>query len=205
MIALVKSRGVPVIEHLPPLEDDADTRVRPVQEVHRRMRALCVYFMRGQCEMEKVAYADFRAMMDTLKAWGDLSPRETVVVNARVLTPQQVTDSSWSLEAMHALAWSMGLVEELAWPSDMCDMGQMLQIVKSTRPGSALQMRSVGELLDQADLHYRLHWACRQRELDGKEQPQGVETSVVVERRKALEWVILMDGGKGWDGVELST
>jgi hypothetical protein len=201
-IAVLKQRGVPFIEHLPMLEDESQVTLQTVEAIFRRARARTVYFMRGQFAMDGVAIGEFRDRMHELDAWDDLTPEERLVTDAAELTQQNIIDSSWALESVAALTWVMGLSPAMAWPTGLCDASEIIACIRATKTHAGLKLRAVGEILDEADLHYRLHWACRDAMLRGKAEPAGLSDSVIVERRKTLEWVL---ADEPWDDVDLST
>lgn len=199
-IAVLKQRGVPVNDSLPPLGGDADFGVRSAEDVLRRARGRLIFFMRSQFAVDNAPFSEYRKAMNELNAWGDLSPHELKTVEAETLTQRQIVDSSWAIEGVVALAWVIGLEPELGWPSDACDVRRAVTLVRQATSG---KVRPLSEILDAADLHYRIHWACRQLvQLEGKAPPHSVLPSVVIERRHALEWVICPEG---WDDVDLST
>ena len=66
-------------------------------------------------------------------------------------------------------------------------------------------MRPVDEILDAADLNYRYDWACVNARIDRKSLPCGLNESVVVERHKALNWLIGADGAEDWDKIVVNT
>ena len=111
------------------------------------------------------------------------------------------------IEAMWALAWALGLVEAL-------DFGQacspsfvtMLPNLKSGQRAVDLRakasMRPVDELFATMDLAYCLHWAICQAGDAVPVLPGNMGPYVIVERRRALEWVLSADG---WDEVPLDT
>lgn len=202
-IALLKARGVPTIDHLPPLEPEDELEPHTPEEVFRRMRANFVYFMRGQFAMENAPLSEFRERLDKLSAWGDLSPAERAVVESAKPTPQQIVESSWALEAVYTLQWALNLESELPWPNAPCNMEKAFGIVKRETSAANRSVRPLNDLLDQMDLHCRLLWACRQSMLKGKEPPADVNASVVIERMRALGW--LVHRGLGWDDVDLSS
>ena len=70
---------------------------------------------------------------------------------------------------------------------------------------AAARLRSRKELLDQADLIYRLHWACVDARVMGMPAPGGLEEGVVMERHRALFWLAGCDDMCLWDEVDLST
>lgn len=204
-IDFLKGRGVRTIDHLPPIEPDEEVEVHSASEVFRRMRAQCVYFMRGQFAMEResVPLAEFRKAFDRLHAWDDLSPNERKVVDAQSPSRQQIVETSWALEAIYALQWALQLADDLPWPDQMCNMDTAIDVIKKTGSSDGLQVRPTGELLDQLDLHYRLLWVCRDDMLKGKEPPANLNASVVIERVRALDW--LVHRGISWDDANLSS
>ncbi len=65
------------------------------------------------------------------------------------------------------------------------------------------ESRSVSEILDAADLYYRLEWACVDERLKGREM-EDVHPGVVYERHDALNWLIHhMD--REWDDIICDT
>jgi hypothetical protein len=65
-------------------------------------------------------------------------------------------------------------------------------------------IRGKMEILDEADLIYRYHWATRGAELKGKSPPAGLDPGVVYERHYALNWLIGYMGQE-WDDVSTDT
>ena len=70
---------------------------------------------------------------------------------------------------------------------------------------AAAKLRDVSEILDEADLIYRYHWACVDARVNGSEPLQGLEESVVMERRAGLWWMLDIDGQDDWDDVAMDT
>jgi hypothetical protein len=202
-IRLLQARNIPTIDHLPPLDPDEDLSTRPVLDVFHRMRGNFLYFMRGNFALHDVPFAEFRERLDRLQAWDHLSPNERRVVDSPTPTEQQIIQTSWALEAVFALQWSLGLVSDLPWPTALCDMQDTVDIMKATTTCDNLTLRPLSDLLDQMDVHYRLHWACRESMLHGDEPPGELNESVILERRRALEWLVYPD--RPWDDVDLST
>lgn len=66
-------------------------------------------------------------------------------------------------------------------------------------------LRSYGEVLDAADLIYRLDWACVDARVMGMQAPGGLDAGVVAERHRALFWLAGVDSRCAWDDVDLST
>ncbi len=110
------------------------------------------------------------------------------------------------VEGMWALAWAMGIVNEMNFSKD-CDnrFATMLPDIKQSQSSSEFRKkanpRSLEQVVAACDLAYCLHWAIRQSELSGK-QPAKLKPYVVVERRRALEWLL---SEEGWDEISLDT
>lgn len=69
-----------------------------------------------------------------------------------------------------------------------------------------VNLRSIDEILDEADLIYRYHWACVDARIHRKNVPADLDSGVVFERHWGLNWLI----GKGtddgnWDCVSTNT
>jgi hypothetical protein len=111
------------------------------------------------------------------------------------------------IEGMWALAWALSLVLQLDFWKD-CDnrFVALMPNLKVSQSGSELrrkaQLRPVGDLVAACDLAYCLHWVIRQAEIEGKEPPSGLRSYVIVERRRALEWLLSTES---WDSISLDT
>lgn len=117
------------------------------------------------------------------------------------------TSKQWQVECLWALAWCVGCHDHLDF-SDSCpdNFIQMLPDIGAGEPSArfreGLQLREKSEIAAQADLAYCLHWAVRNAELMGQRPPGHIPGNVVVERRRALEWLI---GQDAWDEIALDT
>lgn len=111
------------------------------------------------------------------------------------------------IEGMWALAWALGIAGALdfgqACPSSFV---HMLPNLKHSESSTALRrkaaLRGIEDIASAADLAYCLHWAIRQAELGGSLLVGRVETYVIVERRRALDWLLSVDE---WDQLTLDT
>ena len=111
------------------------------------------------------------------------------------------------VEGMWALAWAIGIANELNFAKD-CDnrfvtiLPNLKQSQRSADFRKQANPRPLEQVVSACDLAYCLHWAIRQSELTGKCPPGNLKPYVVIERRRALEWLL----SKGaWDEVLLDT
>jgi hypothetical protein len=108
---------------------------------------------------------------------------------------------------MWALAWAIGIARELNFSKE-CDSNFVLLLpnLKQNQTSADFRrkalLRSDDQIVLAADLAYCLHWAIRQSELQRKRPPGKVPPYVVVERRRALDWLLSDDE---WDEVSLDT
>jgi hypothetical protein len=66
------------------------------------------------------------------------------------------------------------------------------------------KLRPFAQVLDQADLIYRYHWAVVDARIKNKPSPAGLEPGVVQERHHALNW-LLGYMHQDWDEVSTDT
>ena len=202
--------GIRVPATLPPVVSEIDVVLRPAPEVARRAMALFVVALRAESLMSRdIPVEDLKDRPLALRA---LTPKERVFLNDAAPDQQQIINFAWRYEALWMLAWAIGLVEELCYPSETCDVGILSKILLALDEEALLKKAKLlptETLLDALDLHFRLHWVVRQRQQDGK--PPDDETGgsdldpgVVLERHHALNWLVQYKGAE-WDDVETPT
>lgn len=137
---------------------------------------------------------------------GALSPCERAYLEC-MEDPESDARLKWQVEALWALSWAAGVQDELDFALHCAD--DLVHRLPDLRTGAptapfraSLALRRPKELLRAADLAYCLHWAVVDAHLHGRPIPGAVEAGVVLERRRALEWLI---GDDAWDDVQLDT
>jgi len=111
------------------------------------------------------------------------------------------------VEGMWALAWAMGIASELNFAKD-CDnrFVMMLPNLKQSQRTADFRKKASPRPLEQViaacDLAYCFHWSIRQSEISGNRPPGNLKPYVVVERRRALEWLLSKEA---WDEITLDT
>lgn len=113
----------------------------------------------------------------------------------------------WYIEALWALMWVGRLIDELPFDEGVgSELASLCPAIQRNEAGTKLsgnmQLRTREDLFRMLDLYYRLHWWPWNSQLNGKDTG-SVRLDVIMERRKALEWV--MDPSCDWDNVEMST
>lgn len=111
------------------------------------------------------------------------------------------------IEGMWALAWALGLVPLLDF-SKGCEpqFAALLPNLKVLQPTAVLKgkvsVRPLHEIVEACDLAYCLDWSIRQQLLLSKQVPVKIVPFIVIERRRALDWLV---EASDWDDVSLDT
>lgn len=219
-IAILVSQGVPYIEHLPLRYETEEVTPRDKKEVIER--AVCSFasimcalsISKGEYSQEDRVYAeDFLSKKYNVLEL--LTPMEQQVI-AGTISEAGAINAVWKYEAVWALLWALGIVEELSLPSEICDcdlvMGTMRRFKGLDDFMANTTLRPLEEILQALDLHYRYHWAAVNARVNGSD-PAGIDEEVVMERRAGLEWLCckgqendnLSDTYNAWDYPELDT
>ena len=99
------------------------------------------------------------------------------------------------IEGMWALAWSIRSVSALDFGSP-CPQDFITRLPDLKGNGSsvafrdAAKVRPLSDIVSACDLAYCLHWAIRDTQLRNAKRPGKVEEYVILERRRALEWLL---------------
>jgi hypothetical protein len=117
---------------------------------------------------------------------------------------QMLVDISWREEALHALLWVLRIVDDLP-PDQMCPKQPVYeQLAPGLDPGRAredLRMRPLPQIAAMLDFYYCLHWHARKAQYHGDVWDYQIAPGVVLERRRALEWLFQ---DEQWEDVDLA-
>ena len=111
------------------------------------------------------------------------------------------------VEALNAYAWSLGIVNSFEF-DQVCrnDLIRLFPDIKNN--GNSMtykakaKLRCLEDIVTACDLAYCLHWAIVQSLLENKILHNDVGPHVIIERRRALEWMLSKDD---WDELSLDT
>ena len=198
---MLEAEGVPVNPHLPMIESEATVRIRSAREVADRLLALAVVASKG-------GGLD-QAVVDEIVAERGVRPLFTPAELAFIDDPDPSlhdrTQFSWRYEAAWVLLWALRYIDgPLGRPDRVCDVPRLAVVVRDETDLARHGTCSANDILNEADLIYRYHWAVRQAGLDGNPPPAGLDPGVVMERHHALNWLIgYFDAD--WDDVTTDT
>jgi hypothetical protein len=188
-IRFLEKKGIPYYLYLPCIEPEEETELRTPEEVGIRM--LCLYSVIGTAyDHTDTSYKDY---LKRYRLWRYLTPDElSFITNPE---PDQIDCNffTWRVEALFVLMWAVNLFIRMPFPARQTVNEKIIEkfssFKKSPRPFiRSLKLRSKSQILDKSDLIYRLHWACRQAEIDDDPPPPGVDHDVVIEWHHAINW-----------------
>ena len=201
--AVLSQNKVPVNTHLPYIEDESEALVRSKEEVAKRAMALIVVAVKAEgLEQEVVEY-----LVQTYDLRDVFSPNEVKFIDDKSPSQFDNTQFVWRYEAAWVLLWSLGFVDALEYPSAICDVAATVNFLQQRSKEQFIddsQLRPITEILDQADLIYRYHWAVVDARVNGKPSPSELDSSVVMERHYALNWLIGYMN-QDWDNITTDT
>jgi len=214
-IAVMKEKGIPYIAHLRAAVMESEARLRSPEEIAQRllvMFAVCVY-----CEARNggESWAEAQKYLDrTNEILGGrleqfLTPAEKAFLDVREPEQQELARFSWRYECCHVLMWALGILDELGYPEQICNVSVMAKILwkqeRLERFFESAKPRARDEILDGADLLLRYDWACVDARIHKRASPGGLDDGVVVEWHYAFNWLIGANGGAGWDDISTDT
>jgi hypothetical protein len=196
--------NVPINPHLPLIEEESEAVIRSGQDIARRILILTYLnvVQEGGDKKEIIAFLKNEGL------WNDVSEDEKELLKKTKLTKQDKINLSWRSEGVWLMLWAINKVGELEMPTTQCTINEILcrlpGFLTSTKEFiETATVRPTAEILDMADLLYRMHWSTRQAGLDANEAPADLDDSIVYERHYAINWITYYE--ENWDDVTTDT
>lgn len=190
--------GYPRPHTLPLLDSEQD--LRPLREIESRALVLSA-----------VVAASYGFPRDRVVAW--LEQEELVSALSEVERSFLFDGSGLAqqfqvqVECLCVFAWALEFLPALdfAEPSPN-SLVTVFPDFRQTESGARFRrqarLRDLGSVLSACDLAYCLHWGIHQAAVSSNVMPGRVPPHVVIERRRALEWLLSRES---WDDVSLDT
>ena len=202
----IRAMGLPVLEHLPVVEDEAVLKLRTPAEVARRCLAVAFCAVKGELDDQKEADALVASLTEEYGAATYFSPKEARFLADPNPPRQQRIDAAWRYECVHVLLWAMGTRDALSPPGEICPVPEDMKLLRGAKPAefvAGAKRRTPEEILARADFYYRLHWAAVELRANRKDSALPYE-GILCERHYALNWLIGYLNQE-WDDVTTDT
>ncbi len=201
---ILKKNNIKINYNLPHIEADDEVSIRDEKDIARRMVILCVTNLvafGNTTGDEAFEYLEKHSLLQFITA------NEKEFLNDP--TPEKKNHESWKCECIWVLAWALNVTEALQYPDHLCDLNEIAQddYPLSGNPNDFINRnwnaRSKAEILDAADLYYRMDWAVVDARLNNL-SIEPLNSGVIYERHYALNWLInYMD--QAWDDISCDT
>jgi hypothetical protein len=195
--SFLKSMNVPINSDLPPFDEDVSVEIRTKTEIVNRLIALTITCAKSM----GAAQQEIQEFEEIYEAHHLFSPNELRFINDMVFFEENKLAFGWQSESILVLLWSLGLVDKLNFPSEEFDTDIIWETVLTKDREQLLEaatLRTKEEILDQADIYYRLQWAIIDAEDNNNDLPAKVNPDVVEEWNYAFEW---LTSTQEWDEV----
>jgi hypothetical protein len=201
---ILKSKNIPFVDHLPVIIGDEDVKIRSEEDIAKRAVALQMVAVKAEGLEKEI----LQKIINDFKASDFFTEKEKGFIENENPTEQERANFGWQYECYWVMLWALGYIENLDYPDHICDVPKAVGILKEA--GSfenflkKATLKKSEKILDEADLIYRYDWACVNARIKGEEAPGNLDSGVVVERHRALNWLInYMD--QDWDNVSTDT
>lgn len=201
--SLVKKKKVPCNKYLPVIETEEQSKRRPMEEVALRAIAICIIAVKGEGIDQKLV----EDWIDKYQITPVFTPQEEKFIHDLNPSERDRIQFAWQFECLWVMLWALSYVDELGYPDRACDAGVAVKMIHGRGREKFLEnanLRPQNQILDEADLIYRYHWAVRDAQINGREIPGGLNCDVVMERHRALNWLIGYAEAE-WDEVTTDT
>jgi hypothetical protein len=202
-VVRLKKEGVPTIDHLPTIADSKSAKTRTVDEVAQRAIAVCLTAVKG----EGIDQPTIDSLVKKYGAAKFFTPEEAAFIKNPKPTQADRIKFSWRYECYWVLLWSLGYVDTLERPENICDVKKAVGLLRDRTTEQFIKdakLRPIASILDEADLIYRYHWATVDARLKNAKAPAKLEAGVVQERHYVLNWLIGYSD-QAWDDISTDT
>lgn len=196
---ILRSLGITLIDQLPPLEEESAIRLRTPQEIAKRI--LILTYLNCIVEADHLKQ-DVILFLKKEGLWESVTAQEKAWFEKKELTEQEVTQILWRGEAIWFMLWTLHKTDTMALPVSDTNITNAIPLLPPFMQDPAefintATIRSTAEILDQADLTFRLLWALREADLNSSAHELPLNAGVVHERYNAINWITLVN--EQWD------
>ncbi len=206
---IIKEMGIDCFEELPVLQDSSQIKLKSLDEICKRAIAALIS-IQVACDIQNDKYEEsiafFKPMLEKYNVSNNLNLLERKIFEGDY-SKQDAMDVSWQYECYWAVVWALGLVDDISNSANICDNIKAVELVQTCNTfedfKNKCQLRDVEEILDMLDLYFRYHWAVTNKRIDLTTNIGNLNSEVVFERRRGLEWLISEE--EDWHNITLNT
>jgi hypothetical protein len=203
-INILIAQNVPVNVNQPEIEDTQTSLRRSTEEVAFRAMALGLVAAKA----DDVDHETLNQLIEKYQLRNQFTEKENDFIHQSEPDEASRINFLWRYESYWLLLWALNFVKQLDFPRTICDLSQAIPLLM-TKQNSAdfitqSRLRPQSEILDQADLIYRYHWAVVENSMNAQPPPSNLDAGVVYERHYALNWLIGYSGSD-WDNISTDT
>ena len=191
---------------LPPVVAESEVILRTPEEIAKRALAVMLTSIQADNFRDNQVIDPIDLEECCPMGFAALSDNEREFINSKQPTEQDIVNMSWRYEALLPLQWAINWQSDLPFVDTFCDVSSLIEkgMQFNVKKISTVTLRSVDELLDALDLHYRLHWIARDFRIKEKQPPESIMEGVIAERHYALNWLTNFEDAD-WDDVDTPT
>lgn len=213
-IEILKKQGIPYRQNIPGEITENEVRLKTREKMVQRaatLFAVAVYsevlLSENPDREEAITYFNKMEEIYGIHEW--LTPAERAYLSNPDPDEQERIQFLWRYENCAVLLWAAGIVEELPYPADICDVPVIAAIFWQHKGIDDLlaegTARTPEEILDAADLTLCYHWACVDACIHQTENPAKLDGGILMERHYTFNWIIGADDNAGWDEIQPNT
>ncbi len=207
--AKIKKEKIACYEELPCIESSVDVKLKSLDEICKKALASFLIIQLA-CDINNGQYEEsveiISKLLEKFNVTDCLNKKEQKILDG-TYEMQDAIDIDWEYETYWSLVWALWLVEDISDATDVCDCNYAIQLFNESNSyeefKSKCKLRDINEILDMLDLYYRYDWACVEKRVEPETSIGNLNPSVVVERRRGLEWLI--SEAQDWYDISLDT
>ena len=205
----IKKQGIACYENLPLIESSDEVKLKSLDMICKRAFT-CFIAIQVACDINNNNYEEsikyFFSILYDFNLLGFLNSKEERIIKG-AYTTQDAIDVEWEYEDLWSLFFALGLVDDISDGGKLCDCNFIVETIASCKNVNEFKkkckLRDIEEILDMLDLYYRYDWACTEKRINQETNIGNLNPSNVIERRRALEWLISKK--KDWYDISLDT
>ena len=207
---IIFSKYIYVQSWYPLIESESELLFRTPEEIAERAIALMIVSVYSECRLSdnlsyNEAYTFIKGIINLYDADKMFSPKERKYINNPHSNHQEQVKYSWKYESLLVLEWALGLVDNLDFPDHICNVPLTIRLIRQCSSITEILEKAVPrshkEILDECDLIFCLDYVCADTRVNGLNAPAGLDSGIVAERNKVLNWLIGAGDREEWDEI----